>query len=131
MNSVVSLSDVDTAANLKLIQSVTGHSPFVTPEAAAVVLTSLMRGMRTLHQAIEGAPSIKQEWGTCSDIAKIYGKNRSTITRLIGPMAAEGKIRTCTTKDGATGAYGASMYNLADVQRCFMENAREAARQAG
>ncbi len=75
------------------------------------------------------APRVKQGWGTCSDIATIYGKTRGTITHHLRSLAAEGKVRVCTTKDPVTGAYGGSMYNLADVQRNFMENAREAAKQ--
>ncbi len=129
MNShSTTLADAASADFSTLMKDISGPMPFLTPEAGAFIVGTLMKGLTMIQQSIEGAPGIKQEWGTCTDIGKIYGKTRGTISTLLRPLAAEGKVRVCTTKDSATGAYGGTMYNLADVQRCFMENAREAAK---
>ncbi len=125
-----SLSDANAADFQKLMKEISGAMPFLTPEAGAFMMNTVMKGLLYLQQSIEGAPGIKQEWGTCSALAKIYGKKRNTIYNIVRPLAAEGKVQTCTTKNAVSGAYGDTMYNLADVKRCFMENAREAAKQS-
>ncbi len=114
---------------LRLMMDADGGQPFMTHKAAAALGVFIISELGRIAHQMEDAPSVKLEWGSPSDVAKIYGCHRTTAARRCVAWAAAGKVRVSCFRNEVTGAMGHKLYNLADIERCMMENAATTERE--
>ena len=100
---------------LRVMAQAAGRQAILTPEAAAAMGAYLLAEIAKLADRAEGSPSVKQEWGSRSQVGQIYGMTGQRADDLLIPWAAAGKVRVITPTDPLTGKAGHRRYNLDDV----------------
>ncbi len=119
----------ETAAELlRLMGQADGGQPFMTHKAAAAMGAFILSELATMaRRAAENeAASVRQEWGTVGQVAKIYGMTAARADDYLLAWVAAGKVRVLTPPNPRTGRPGHKRYNLADVAACMAGKGVEA-----
>ncbi len=103
------------------------EQPFATPQMLIVAIQLLTAEIEKQNKFARTASKVKQEYGTASDIAAMYGCHRTTATRHLNRMEKEGKVRVRQFYDDETQKFGDKRYSLEDVDRYMEEKAVQAA----
>ncbi len=128
MTPATDIPDEAAEKLLRLMTDADGGQPFMTHKAAATLGAFILAELGKIAQQSEGVASVRKEYGTPAEIAKIYGLHRVTMAKHLAAWAAAGKVQVRQIFDEVTRAYGNKRYNLADVDR-LMKEAAESERE--
>lgn len=101
-------------AKMQEATNTTPAQPFATREDVENALSACIQ--LTLSELKDPDIHKRQEWGTPSDIGRMFGTTRERAADWLRKPAAEGKIRMMRPNgEGAKGTY----YNIADTLAVF------------
>ncbi len=110
------ISNEEAAELHRIMSEAFAGNPFMTPNAAAVMLGLIVSRIEQLKTEIPTASNIPQ-WGTVGQIATIYNYSPERMGKLLTGWTAQGKIRIINPIDPSTERRGVTKYNLADVHK--------------